>query len=173
MNIVARSMLIQSFEQGDSAWLEHISFACWAWSGHPAKYSDKYSHWEGRYFSRLSSDTSENQVVIKREAAPFGNCSKEWTDTGVKEDLTMKNGKKIPYTQGVGKFKTKINMIFISIHQLCTRNCFFATFAMEGGCAHPRVYDLPNQMITHNVSRPCNLDQSGPFSIWSSIWFHK
>ena len=53
-------------------------------------------------------------MVIKREAAPFGNCSKEWTDTGVKEDLTMKNGKKIPYTQGVGKFKTKIDIIFIS-----------------------------------------------------------
>ena len=40
--------------------------------------------------------------MIKREAAPYGNCMNEWAETGIDEKaMTDGRGQMIPYTQGV------------------------------------------------------------------------
>ena len=44
----------------------------------------------------------EKQVMIKREAAPYGNCMNEWAETGMDEEaMADGRGLRIPYTQGV------------------------------------------------------------------------
>ena len=45
---------------------------------------------------------NQKQVIIKREAAPYGNCIKEWAETGMDEKaVTDREDQIIPYTQGV------------------------------------------------------------------------
>ena len=52
--------------------------------------------------SRRIYPVQSKKVVIKREAAPYGSCMKDWSETGMNEELVKTTeGVRIPYAQGV------------------------------------------------------------------------
>ena len=54
---------------------------------------------------------------MKREAAPYGNCIKDWSETGMNEDAVItKDGLRIPYAQGVEKLNKLTKTLNNSSH---------------------------------------------------------
>ena len=69
--------------------------------------------------SRRIYPVQSKKVVIKREAAPYGTCMKDWSETGMNEELVKTTeGVRIPYAQGVRELN-KLTHNFIS-HLCCT-----------------------------------------------------
>ena len=64
--------------------------------------------------------------MIKREAAPYGNCMNEWAETGMDEEAVIDGrGLRIPYTQGV-KELLKLTFKYITSQLMITSLTSFA-----------------------------------------------
>ena len=94
----------------------------------------------------------QKQVMIKREAAPYGNCMNEWAETGMDEEAVI-DGRdlRIPYTQGVKELH-KLTFNYITSQLMITSHTSFAreTVSLENSRRRP---NAPTQGFYSNVTQ--------------------